>query len=95
MHGLGGGPQLSAPENVLLSACSLPALQALNPDGAWVSFLFFFFLHGYFYPFVLPSLGLWVHVTDVGARGCRQKKGGLGGDFDHNKANDAGPQWSS
>lgn len=63
-----------------------------------VFFLFFilsFFFHGYFYPFVLPSLGLRVHVTDASACGCRHKEGGLGGDFDHNKANDAGPERSS
>lgn len=52
------------------------------------------FLHGYFYPFVFLSLGLWVHVAATGACGCRQE-GGLGGDFGHKKANDARPEHSS
>lgn len=39
----------------------------------------FFFLHGYFYPFVFRSLGLWVPVAAASACGCRQE-GGLGGD---------------
>lgn len=78
-------------------ACSLPAwyfpaLQAL--ESRWcLGFLFFF--QGYFYPFVLPSLGLRVRVTGTVCLWVQAEAGGLGGDFDSNKAQGTGPLWSS
>lgn len=35
----------------------------------------FFFLHGYFYPFVFRSLGLWVPVAAASARGYSRREG--------------------